>query len=326
MATIVKRGPRRWQAKVRRRGHPTQCRTFLTRAEAERWAMSLESDIIRGRYGPSDYEAERTTLRELIERYIREVTPTKKGWRQEELRLRRWLREPIVDRIVARIRGMDLAAWRDQRLAAGISPYTVRNDLATLSHVFTVAQKDWGFETLHNPARSIRRPSLPRGRDRRLEEGEEDAILAAASSPFRELIIVAIETAMRQSELVGLQWADVDCRRRVAVLRETKNGDTRRVPLSSRAMQAIQRLPRPIHGGPVFGMTANQVQHQWREIRRKTGIQDLRFHDLRHEGTSRLFERGLDMMEVAAITGHKTLVMLRRYTHLRAEDLAAKLG
>ncbi len=135
---------------------------------------------------------------------------------------------------------------------------------------------------------------------------------------------MAVSTAMRQGELLFLAWDRIDLKRRTAYLPDTKNGEARTVPLSSRATTLLEKLPRSIDGR-VFPLTATGVAQAWKRAVKRAGLQDLRFHDLRHEAASRLFERGLDSMEVATVTGHKGLRMLKRYMHLRAQDLARKL-
>lgn len=305
-----------WQVRVRRRGFPTLVETFPTRREAEIWAAQQEADIGRGRF-IDNREAERTTLQECLERYQREVSPLKKGYRKEVSVINRWLRSALAQRTVASIRGMDVAAYRDARLKE-VSAHTVANELILLSHLFNVARKEWGMEGLQNPVSLVRRPKRPRGRDRRVLPGEEERLLATASPVLRRAIILALETGMRQSEIAGLTAPDIDLRARVVRLVDTKNGESRRVPLSAKAVEALRE-------GPIR-LTANSLSHAFADLCKAVGIVGLRFHDLRREATSRFFERGLSAMEVAAITGHKTWVMLRLYTALNPEDLAKKLG
>lgn len=333
MATFRKRGPYQWQAQIRQKGQPLQTKTFETRAAAEQWAREVEYEMDRGTY-VSRAEAESTTLMELLERYRNEVTPLKKGASSESARIRALLRHPLAQRIVAGIRGVDIASYRDERLKK-VSPATVKRDLVILSHLFEVVRKEWGIHVL-NPVRDIRLPPHSKARDRRLqtardgEEGEESRLLNACRktrNPFLLPIIhLALETAMRQGELVSLRWEHVDLTRRIAHLPDTKNGESRTVPLSTTAVNVLRALPRSIHGQVFPGLTTEAVKRAYIRAVDRAGIEDLRFHDLRHEATTRLFEHGLNIMEVATITGHKDLRMLRRYTHLKAEDLAKKLG
>lgn len=333
MAAYQKRSGN-WRAIITRKGYPRLSRTFDSKADAERWAGEIEGEIRRGVF-VDRREAEETTLLEALDRYEREVTPAKKGAAQERQRIRAWKRDQLALRFLASIRGTDLAAWRDKRLAGGASPTTVRNDLAVISHLFTVASKEWGMESLSNPVEKIKVPAAARARDRRLDpeadrDGltEETWLLAACDAGphwLGPMVRLALATAMRQGELLALQWEDIDFNRKVARLHDTKNGDRRDVPLSSAAIKALKDLPRNI-SGKVFNIGTMAVVHAFQRACKRTGIEDLRFHDLRHEATSRLFEKGLNPMEVAAISGHKTLQMLKRYTHLRAEDLVTRLG
>ena len=327
MATFRKRGPYQWQAQVRKKGQPLQAKTFETRALAEQWARAIEVEIDKGVF-VSRAEAESTTLKELLERYLAEVTPLKKSAASETNRARALIRLPLARRYVAGIRGVDIARYRDERLRK-VTPSTVKRDLVLLGHVFEVARKEWGIH-VHNPVRDIKLPADGRPRDRRLQAGEETRLIAAcrkARNPSLLLIVkLALETAMRQGELTSLRWEHIDLNRRTAHLPDTKNGESRTVPLSTTAVQVLRTLPRSLHGQVSPGVTTEAIKRAYIRAVRRAGIEDLRFHDLRHEATTRLFEKGLNIMEVASITGHKDLRMLRRYTHLKAEDLARKLG
>lgn len=327
MATFRKRGAYQWQAQVRKKGQPLQTKTFETRALAEQWARAIEVEMDKGVF-ISRAEAESTTLKELLERYLEEITPLKKGAASETNRARALIRLPLARRYVAGIRGVDIARYRDERLRK-VTPSTVKRDLVLLGHVFEVARKEWGIH-VHNPVRDIRLPADNRPRDRRLQAGEEARLLEAcreARNPWLLPIVqLALETDMRQGELIRLHWEHIDLNRRTAHLPDTKNGEARTVPLSTTAVRVLRTLPRSLHG-PVFpGVTTEAIKRAYIRAVRRAGIENLRFHDLRHEATTRLFEKGLNIMEVASVTGHKDLRMLRRYTHLKAEDLARKLG
>ena len=327
MASFRKRGPWQWQAQVRKKGQPLQTRTFETRALAEQWARAIEVEMDKGVF-VSRVEAESTTLKELLERYLAEITPRKKGAASETNRLRALMRLQLALRYVAGIRGMDIARFRDERLRK-VTPSTVKRDLVLLGHVFEVARKEWGIY-VQNPVRDIRLPTDNRPRDRRLQAGEEAQLLAAceqARNPWLLPIVqLALETAMRQGELIRLRWEHIDLNRRTAHLPDTKNGESRTVPLSTTTIRVLRALPRSLYG-PVFpGLTTEAIKRAYIRAVRRACIENLRFHDLRHEATTRLFEKGLNIMEVASVTGHKDLRMLRRYTHLKAEDLARKLG
>ncbi|MGD9725508.1 MAG: site-specific integrase [Gammaproteobacteria bacterium] len=332
MSTIRKRGNGQWQAQVRRRGFPLQSKTFPTRAAAERWGKLTEVEMTQGTF-VSRAEAESTTLRELLERYIAEVSPTKKGAASEIVRIKALCRNPLAARFVSTIRGADIARYREERLKR-VASATVRRDLGVLSHVFETARKEWGIYVL-NPVRDIKMPANGKARDRRLRADPSEAkceksrLIEACRKarnpyllPFVEL---ALETAMRRSELLNLQWQFIELTRRTAFLPDTKNGDARTVPLSNAAVETLKSLHNGEKGKVFECLTPEALKRAFMRATQRAGLDDFHFHDLRHEATTRFFERGLNIMEVASITGHKDLRMLRRYTHLKAEDLAKKL-
>jgi integrase len=330
MALIEKRGDLQWRARIRRRGYPQQSKTFETKVGAEAWARQIESEMDRGVF-VSRVETEQYTLGECLDRYVAECTPNLKYPKREADRARFLKRYPIAHRIMATIRSKDIADFRRQREEEGRSGNTIRLDFALISKLFNYARSEWGMESLQNPVRIAAKPKPARGRDRRLEEGEEKKLLDAASDVFRPIILFALETAMRREEIASLLWKNVNLRGRYALLPDTKNNEPRTVPLSTAALNILRTLPRhetPDAGQePVFGLAATQITDAMLSTCRKAGLANLRFHDLRHEATSRFFEHtDLDVMEIKAITGHKTLQMLIRYTHLRTARLADRLA
>ncbi|MEB0190018.1 site-specific integrase [Pseudomonas sp. CCI1.1] len=325
MAYYEKRGDA-WRAQIRRKGYPTLSATFDTKAEAQRWAAEIEGDMSRSRFVDTR-EAESTTLAEALTRYVNEVSESKKGSAQEKVRAKKWQKSAWGEKSLAAIRSSDMAAYRDAELKAGKSTATVRLNLALISHLYTVASKDWGIQGLKNPCTAIRMPKGSKQRERRPTTAELKALLKHSGDINAELPVIielAVETAMRRSELVMLRKDQV--RGRVAFLEDTKNGERRSVPLSKRAVELLDGLPTPIDGGRFFHLKLDSVSNYFALACEAAKIRDLRLHDMRHEATSRLFERGLSMMEIASITGHKTLSMLKRYTHLCPNDLAEKLG
>ena len=330
MASFIPRkgpgGKRVWQAHIRRRGFPAQVRTFNTKTEAQAWAATIESEIARGVF-ISRSEAEGTTLSEALDRYLVEVSSQKKGHSEASF-VRWWQSLPMARRPMASIRGKDIAGAIKIKEAEGVGPKTLVVYLGLLRHLFNIARKEWGMESLGNPVEMVRKPKLPQGRTRRLVDGEEARLLEAAKAyggEIQHLIPWAIETAMRRGEIAAMRWEHLDKKARVLLIPETKTGTPRRVPLSSSALQVLEALPRQIDGR-VWSLRADSISQAFERVCKAAGIEGLTFHDLRHEATSRLFEKDLNPMQVAAITGHKTLQMLKRYTHLRAEDLVGRLG
>lgn len=368
MATISERGPNQWRAQVRRRGYPAQSRTFDTKAEAEAWAEMIESEMAWGRWG-SRGTGKAVTLREALERYVVEISQGKKGSIQEASVLKVWNDVPFARRSLASIRSVDLAKLRDEWLKT-YKPATVLRRLAVLSHVFSVARKEWGMDSLPNPVELLRKPQPEIARTRRLapssrrdiaerdrdaDDSELERVVAASESPYLPPIVwLAVETAMRRSEIVSLRWEHVDLQQRVVHLPATSNGTVRAVPLSSRAIAILESLNdsgtarRSGHGarakrsGPIFKIRSDAVtraferavtrarkvyEDECRETRRKPEPQfltDLRFQDLHHEAVSRLASI-FTLHELTKITGHKDPRVLMRYYLPVQEDFAHRL-
>ncbi|WP_454833280.1 tyrosine-type recombinase/integrase [Pseudomonas veronii] len=325
MATIEQRPNGTWRTKIRKKGYPALSASFDTKAEAQRWASEIEGDMSRKRFVDTR-EAEATTVAKAFERYAREVSALKKGARQELTRIKTWSDGKYGNKSLAELRSSDLAEYRDARLAAGASTNTIRLSLALISHLYTVAIKDWGIEGLSNPVAKLRMPKGSRERDRRPSAAELKAVIKAAGAIHAEMpviIEIAVETAMRRGELLTLRRVDIKGKH--ALLEDTKNGSRRLVPLSIRARALLDSLPARIDG-QVFSLAPHSVSQYFLRACRAAEVKGLHFHDLRHEGTSRLFEKGLSIMEAASVTGHKTMGMLRRYTHLCPDTLADKLG
>lgn len=336
MATFRKRATQ-WEAQVRRNGWPTQSKTFPKKSEAIRWAAVIESEMTRRTFvDPARLKS--LTLGDLFRRYAEEISPTKKSQREEQIRLGAFLRDPLSETRLVDLTGRRLAIWRDQRLTK-VSGSTVNRDLNLISHVCNIARKEWDI-AVGNPIADIRRPKQNRGRTRRLSLAEQERLIKALTPSPRAgtgvftgpqnpwmvpLVLLALETAMRRSELLAMQWDQVCLPECYARLLETKNGTSRDVPLSSTARKILEQLPRD-PSGQVFPVSPNAVKLAFTRATKRAGIPDLHFHDLRHEATTRLSDKLENILELSAVTGHKTLSMLKRYYHPKASALAAKLG
>jgi integrase len=250
MASIRKLPSGSWQALVRRKNEPLISKTFPKKSLAVHWARSLETQIDQ----ESQSGSAGITFGELIDRYLLEVTPTKKSIETETSCLKR-LKASLGSEVMASIESKHLAAYRDKRLNQGVSGSTVRRELAHISHVFNTAIMDWGYSLPTNPVQQIRKPKTNRGRDRRLNTGELELLInALAESPeLKPIVLLAIETSMRRSELLSIQWANVDLDNRFLLLPDTKNGDSRSVPLSRKAIAILSSLPKETgNTGTVF--------------------------------------------------------------------------
>ena len=323
MATIRKhRG--KWQAIVRRKGQGSASKTFHIRRDAERWARDQEQRLDNGTFGK--LAPQEVTLAELLIRYRDTITVTKKGAPQEIRRIQRLLKDPLSSLAADQITSGRLASFRDKRLQDGTRAAAI--DLILIGHCLKIAMNEWGLSLALNPADKVKRPAPPKARQRRLEAGEYIALERAASqtkNPYLwPIVILAIETGMRRSELLGLTRDDIDLKSRTAYLPDTKNGSSRTVPLSSKAVAVIRNLDKT--RAHLFPISDNAIRLSWDKLKKRAKLNDFRFHDLRHEAISRFFERGLSVAEVALISGHKDPRMLMRYTHLKAEDIALKLA
>ena len=298
--------------------------------------------MVRGIYIARSH-SERTTVKTALERYLKEVTPTKKASTQRsEPGKARKLTEHLGQYSLASLSAEQVARFRDDRLGEGKSRNTVRLELAMLGHLYTIAIKEWGMGLVANPVSNIRRPVPPPGRDRRLRGDEEERLLRACeahSNPMLAWIVkLALYTGMRHGEIVSLQRGQVNLKRRSIHLTDAKNHSSRTVPLTNKAIgvlrEAMNHAIRPMDTELIFfgepgrdgvrrPYSTNRV---WRLALGRAGIENLRFHDLRHEATSRFVEAGLSDQEVSSITGHKSMQMLRRYTHLRTENLSEKIA
>ncbi|MEG7665009.1 site-specific integrase [Hafnia paralvei] len=275
------------------------------------------------------------TLEKALDVYLKQVTKNKKGELQEFYRINVIKRYAIAKKKMHEISSIDIAKYRDERLntvnfktGRKLSGNTVRLEMALLSSVFKLSIIEWGF-CRENPLILVTKPKPSKGRERRLKGREEKMLLSYFESKGNHemamIITLAISTAMRQGELLSLDWSNINVSRRFATLYDTKNGDDRTVPLNNIAIGCLTNCGIRQEGA-VFRYTSNGLKSAWRTALINLKIDDLHFHDLRHEAISRLVELGtLNLMEISSISGHKSLSMLKRYTHLNVTTLANKL-
>jgi len=353
MATITKTESGTWKVLVRKTGWPASIKTFRTKRDAEDWGRRVEDEMVRGAYIQRT-SGDRMTVAVAMERYLADIVPTKRPTSQAADRKRsKILVEHLGKYSLAALTPEVIAKFRDSRLAGddrkdahGVprprTNNTVRLDLALLGHMLTIAIKEWGVGLPVNPVTNIRRPAPGPGRNRRLLQKEEERLLAAVdghSNPMLGWIVrIALESGMRFSEILTLYRNQVDLNRQIVHLLETKNTQPRTVPLSGKAVELFRKaLNNPTRPDGMelifFGEPGRdgkrrpyQFNRMWQAIKREQGMADLRFHDLRHEAVSRFVEAGFSDQEVSAISGHKSMQMLKRYTHLRAEDLVARVN
>ncbi|MCG7985409.1 MAG: site-specific integrase [Candidatus Thiodiazotropha lotti] len=341
MATITKTPSNTWKAIIRKRGWPTAIKTFRTKRDAGDWARRTEDEMVRGVY-IDRAGADRILLEQALGRYLHEVSSTKRpSTHSAEQHKAKALKANLGAYSLAAITPDLVAKYRDDRLEEGKSASTVRLELSLLSHLFTIAIKEWRIGLFYNPVANIRKPAPAKGRDRRLTADEEKVLFLACDRHSNPMLgwtaRIALHTGMRAGEIKSLTRRQVNLRKRTAHLSETKNGSARTVPLTREATEvfriALSNPVRPLDTDLIFwgepGRDGKRRPYEfrpaWHRTLKEAGIKGLRFHDLRHEAVSRLVEAGLGDQEVAAISGHKSMQMLKRYTHLRAEDLVERL-
>lgn len=327
MASLRQRNGK-WQARVIRNGYPDQTKTFESKSSAEKWARALESSIDKGQF-VSTSEAHRTSLSDVISRYLVEVTPTMKGATEDAIRLKAILRKPLAKLSMVNLSAARIAAYRDERLNE-VSAGTVIRELAYLSAIINHARREWGIN-VPNPVQMVRKPPSPQARSRVLTEVEIAKLLQALEPQGRRshwtkpAVQLALETAMRRGELLSLRWENIDLHARTAYLPDTKNGDSRTVPLSTAAVQVLQGLPKLISGA-VIPVKFFSLDAAFKRACKRAGLEAVRFHDLRRTAITRMAEKLPNVIELAAVSGHKSLMVLKRYYRPAAVDLATKLG
>lgn len=321
MASISRHG-NQWRAQIARRGI-RKSKVLPTKRAAQDWAARQEYLIEH-----SEEVARGQPLGDVLDRYAREVSPTKRGARWEIVRLEKLKRDPLASIRVGDLTAADLAAWRDRR-SAQVSPGSVRREMGLLSAVLSHARKEWGA-LKGSPMSDVRKPAPPPPRNRlptdddfaRLALAAGDDLTNATARAYHAFQF-ACETAMRAGEIVGLEWSRVDIGLQVATLPLTKNGSARDVPLSREAVRLLEALPR---ADPVFGLTSRQLDALWRKVRIRAGVEDLHFHDSRAYALTK-WARRLDVLSLARMSGHRDIRLLSSvYYRESAADLAKRLG
>jgi integrase len=329
MASIRKRG-NTWQAIIAR-GGVRKSATWDTKAQAVAWAAHEESRILAARHGEIPPGI---TFGQLLERYRDEVVVNKRGEKWETTRINMILRDdPIANILLTNFAEPNVAAWRDRRLKS-VSGSSVLREWTILSHACTIATKEWRW-LKHNPFKEVSRPEGNPSRSRRPTPVEVECLLrtlvcdpqvtpVTKTARVGFAFLFALETAMRAGEIVGLKWADITGH--TAVLRMTKNGHGRVVPLSREALRLISLLPHTGPDGSVFQIESQQLDFMFRRATAKALIEDLHFHDSRREALTRLAKK-LSPMELAKVSGHRDLrILLNVYYAPDVADMASRIG
>ena len=323
MASVRKRNGK-WQAQIRRKGQAPITKSFYSKADATAWARKKEYQADRQELQPNTKILHHTKLKDLLIRYRDEVSPSKRGGSIETVIINALLRHSITRKTLSTLTLSDFVQYRNERLRT-IKPQTLKRQLTIISSVFKTANEEWEIP-VPNPVKDIKLKFTDQRRDRRLQTKELEKLLKATTSChnilIKPIILIAIETGMRRGEILTMLWSNVDLDKSTLFIPTSKNGYSRIIPLTPSAKEVLELLDHS--DSLVFPITANAFRKAWERVKVRAGISDLRFHDLRHEAISRFFEMGLNIAEVASISGHKDFKMLFRYTHPKAEDIVNK--
>jgi integrase len=327
MASFDKRPNGKWRAQVRRQGMGVASRNFVSKKAAEKWARETEALIECGSYQKAKTKEKAVTLGTLVERYRGTVTVKKKSYKQETYILNAFLRHKLCNKKIEDVSTADWIKYRDERLKE-IKPVSVKRVMAIFSNVYVLAKNEWGYSELSNPISSVRVEYTDNKRGRTLKGDEWERIVAEAKTRKNPIILAVIqwakETGCRRSEILRLKWDHVDLKERVVTIADSKNGEARVLPIT-KAMLAILEAQEP-DNDLVFPIGMPNFSTTWNSMLKKLGLyKSLRLHDLRHHAVTEFFSRGLNVIEVASLSGHKELKMLQRYTHPRPADILKKL-
>jgi integrase len=328
MATINKHvsadGATTYRVRVRLKGYPLQTATFKRQTDARKWVQDTESAIREGRHFKTA-EAKKHTLAELVDRYIKDVLPKKPKQIKDQTYQLNWWKDKLGTYLLSDISISLIVECRDS-LSETRSAATVVRYMAALSHAFTIAVNEWEWLE-DSPMRRVKKPKEPRGRVRFLSDNERDKLLDACKKSNNKVIylcvILALGSGMRQAELMGLKWSDINLKDGYLILHETKNGERRRVPLSGLALSLLleHSKVRQLDSNLLFPSNKNpqkpiDLRKPWEVALSEAGIEDFHWHDLRHCTASYLAMNGASLAEIAEVLGHKTLTMVKRYAHL----------
>lgn len=320
-------------------------RTFELRAHAEQFEREIKRAKGLDALEQFTGAGQKITIDQALQSYRTNVLPQLARGGKSQIALLERVSAAFGRKVIASLRTHEVAEWASD-LQLKLSAQTVHHHLNTLSALIEHSRTALRVYLPENPVRLVNRPKLSKARDRRLRKDELKWLLTAARQfdgpELSAIITLAIESSMRLGEMLAMRWQHLDLQRQIVHLPHSKNGESRTVALSTPAARALEGLPRRLNGEVWGWVAADSFEKTWTRCKARAKslyeeatpetaldpnfLKDLRFHDLRHEATSRLFEKGLGIMEVASMTGHKSLQMLKRYTHMDAERLAQKLG
>ena len=334
MATIEMRGGK-FRVKIQRQNHAPMSKTFSYRKDAEAWARQTERAIETGTLSLlAKSEGARITLGQLLERYRDQISPQKRGWKDETARINAILRNAIAKKMLYSVTSSDWAKYKDERLKK-IRQQSLHREFNIYKAMYKIAHTEWGFTGLANPLTAIKLQSKSKIRDRRLTNEEWERVITEAKlrgNPMVwQIIVWAKESGMRRGEILGIKWDHINLEQRLLVIPVTKTDESRTIPITKAMLSILEAqktsaLLQNHDNESVFPIKLKNLETTVLNILKKTGLKgEFTFHGWRHERVSSLFELGLSIPEVASISGHKDWRILARYTHPKPQDILRKL-
>jgi len=317
----------KYQVQIRRRGFKYQSASFTSLTDARRWARDVEQKIERSLYMPTEQPiAPGRQLSEIFKIYCCEASPLKLRGENDASILRAFAATGIDQLNSSEIVAADLSHHARKRLE-NCRPSTIQRELGLLRTALRYVARMHSVAV--NPS-ALEPIALPRSiqRSRRLSEHELQRLYAALGKDdnmaFRRFVLLALDTGARLSELLASDWSDVNFSHRTIFIRHSKNGEQRSVVFSRATRWILESTHQ--RNGPLVGISLSTIRRRWEPLLKRAEIANLRIHDLRHEAISSWIERGLSLPETQLISGHKSIRMLERYTHLSAEKISKKLN
>ena len=316
----------RWHVQVRKSGYPSVNKSFYRKTDAQRWARETEIAIENGTIDTGAEHSLKSPLSNILTRYQLEISAHKAGHQIEKYIIKHWLKSPLSNRAIGTIKASDIAAELDTQRSEW-KPATIRNNFGLLRHVFNTAMQLWDIPLKDNPVSKVPLPMVSGHVVRRIPPSFWEALDKHFKDRPRNniywVIQFAVQTGLRRGEISNLKWTDIDRPNRLLTVRLSKTNTPRTIPLSESSIAVLEAVYGQSES--VFDMSTNAIRLAWQRLRKKAQLGDVRFHDLRHEAISRLFELGLTVPEVASISGHKTTSMLFRYAHADTQRLREKI-
>ena len=328
MANIRKRN-KKWHVSIRNKYHSHIYKTFLSKQDADRYALETERQIQKGIYEDLS-EASQITLADVLKRYLFETLPKLKSIVTYKYVVKKLLRYPICKLTLIKLTSINIGLFIND-LTKEMSKSTANRYLSLIKSVLNIAIKEYGIYLPKNPAQNIKKFKEPAPRDRRLTDDEYRRLLLAASKSelhcLKNIIIFCVESTARRGEALRLSYNDINFLKSTALLKDTKNGENRTIPLSPLAISVLkEQMKVPSPNGCIFPIkSVSQFMHYWKKCRKMANLNDVPFHTTRHEGISRLFERGYFITDVQRFSGHKDLKSLQGYIHIQTDYLVEKL-